>query len=183
MKMIIFDLDCLADDSHRRHFIDPEDNDDECYSSYCDCPRWKPDYAAYNDACEGDEVIRPVLDTFIHLTQGEPFNYDIEIWSGRCESVREKTLNWLVNMTGYTEDYRYWERRLKMRPIGDNTPEWELKEKWLNEKCKHVSLNLETRKTIKDNHEIEFVFDKDAESISMFRRNGIFVFSCNQESI
>lgn len=178
--MIIFSLEALSDDSHRRHFIeDPIDSCEACWSALkvggleetWQCPRckqypakWKLDWQEYYDACDKDEPVRAVLNNFIHLTQGEPFNHDVQIWSTNCESVREKTLKWLVDLTGYCEDFGYWNRRLKMRPIGDNSPTHELKERWLKE----------------SQDKIDFVFESDPESIRMFRSKGIFVFDCNQ---
>ncbi len=184
--MIIFDLDgTLADCEHRRHFVDRLKDHPDYYREPCkSCndgshhkidPQihkvtkelWQPDWPAFDEACDEDISIQPVLDAFIHLTQGEPFNHDVRIWSGRCESVREKTLNWLVNLTGYLEDKMYWDRRLKMRPIGDSTPDDELKERWLDE-------------TIRENRTVDFVFDRNTKSIAMWRRRGIFVFNCCQ---
>jgi hypothetical protein len=160
--MIIFDLDgTLANCEHRRHFVEKNDGKLRCGEN------WKPDWDAFHEACDKDTPIEPVLDVFIHLTQGEPFNHDVQIWSGRCESVREKTLKWLVNLTGYCEDYRYWERRLKMRPIGDSTPDDILKEKWLDE-------------ALSEGKKIDFVFDDRPKVVRMWRRRSIFVFNCNQ---
>ena len=194
--MIIFDLDgTLANCEHRRHFVTPPSDTNHIFTDsiphengciligehrFKNGGKWKPDWKSFYEACDKDEPIKPVLDAFIHLTQGEPFNHDVQIWSGRCESVREKTLNWLTNLTGYCEDKLYWDRRLKMRPVGDYTPDDELKEKWLDEymfgeECKHKTLEgavpLNT---------IEFVFDDRSKVIRMWRRRGIFVFNCCQ---
>lgn len=178
--MIIFDLDgTLADCEHRRHFV--------CYHHWVgkqkigsDLSQFKPNWPAFYEACDQDKPIKAVLDAFIHLTQGKPFNHDVQIWSGRCESVREKTLKWLVNLTAYCEDYNYWDRRLKMRPIGDYTPDDVLKEKWLDEymfaeECKHKTL----KRSFPFN-KVEFVFDDQPKVIRMWRRRGIFVFNCCQ---
>lgn len=194
--MIIFDLDgTLANCEHRRHFVDRAHpiNENRRLSeiSLVSTPHpdpdpyvWKPDWKAFYEACDKDTPIQPVLDAFIHLTQGEPFNHDVQIWSGRCESVREKTLDWLTNLTGYLEDKMYWDRRLKMRPIGDSTPDDQLKEKWLNELIlgQYCPLCYGARditcpcKTTK----IQFVFDDRPKVIRMWRRRGIFVFNCCQ---
>ena len=175
--MIIFDLDgTLADCQHRMHFVDSRNlckwihsEAGEYYTQglHGKKTNWKPDWKAFYEACDQDKPVKPVLDAFIHLTQGEPFNQDIQIWSGRCESVREKTLKWLVNLTGYCEDYEYWNRRLKMRPINDYTPDDQLKEKWLDA-------------AIAEGKRIEFVFDDRPKVVRMWRRRGIFVFNCCQ---
>lgn len=199
--MIIFDLDgTLANCEHRRHFVDYT----KIKTSYgsqairyhgvnegnCNSPgyfyheetkeKWKPNWPAFYEACDKDEPIEPVLSAFIHLTQGEPFNHDVQIWSGRCESVRKKTLKWFVNLTGYCEDYEYWDRRLKMRPIGDNTPDYMLKEMWLNQACKDQFSFQETGEKFPCKHNINFVFTSDPKEIEMWQRRGIFVFNCCQ---
>jgi hypothetical protein len=201
--MIIFNLDgTLANCEHRRHFVQaPDEDGDENYDRYYSPDHemsdrrkkmifkhkvtgeiWQPHWPAFYAACDLDEPIEAVLSTFIHLTQGEPFNHDVQIWSGRCESVRQKTLKWLVNLTGYCEDYQYWDRRLKMRPIGDNTPDDVLKEKWLQELLQESMQNCLDGKKLwhKGIEEIDFVFDSDPTSIAMWRRRGIFVFNCAQ---
>jgi hypothetical protein len=189
--MIIFELDgTLADCEHRRHFVDPgklakwkHSNEGVYYTDGVHGPKvkWKPDWKAFYEACGKDRPIQPVLDAFIHLTQGDPFNHDVQIWSGRCESVREKTLKWLVNLTGYTEDYQYWDRRLKMRPIGDNTPDDQLKEKWLDELWPKLEAPTEENmQKVYERPNVDFVFDSDPASVSMWRRRGVFVFNCAQ---
>ena len=190
--MIIFDIDgTLADCEHRRHFVDPVKSHD-CFKQECveriggyiehNMEPFKPDWKAFYEACDQDKPIQPVLDAFIHLTQGEPFNHDVQIWSGRCESVREKTLKWLVGLTGYCEDYQYWDRRLKMRPIGDGTPNYMLMEMWLNQQCSDmVSFHFEKKK-FPEKHNIDFVFSSDTKTIEMFLRRGIFVFNCQQRN-
>lgn len=196
--MMIFDLDgTLADCSHRRHFVTPDKaglmksldlNTGKSNLGFFlpngEFEEWKPDWKAFYEACDLDKPIQPVLDTFIHLTQGEPFNHDVQIWSGRCESVREKTLNWLVNLTGYCEDKLYWDRRLKMRPFGDYTSNEQLKERWLDEYLSSMwpplTSDFTEGETIYRKDPIEFVFDSCPKAINMWRRRGIFVFNCSQ---
>lgn len=200
--MIIFDLDgTLANCEHRRHFVDMTQSYDKGFLPAIEVfghqttneqrggfyhketkQKWKPNWKDFYEECDKDEPIKPVLDAFIHLTQGEPFNHDVQIWSGRCESVREKTLKWLCDLTGYCEDYQYWDRRLKMRPIGDYTPDDELKEKWLDEymfeeKCKYKTLQYAVPLNT-----VEFVFDDRPKVVKMWRRRGIFVFNCCQHN-
>lgn len=182
--MIIFDLDgTLADCEHRRHFIEtPWDECGLCYdfltdkfpvkdfSQKCLCGRypglWELDWKAFYEACEFDEPIEPVWKLFDDLA----VDNELEIWSGRCESVREKTVNWLYEYVPYTS------QKLKMRPIGDTTPDDVLKERWLDE-----YLNLPSMDTASGNiNKIEIVFDSDPKSIAMYRRRGIFVFDVNQ---
>ena len=89
----------------------------------------------------------------------------MQIWTSRDESLREKTESWITKLTSpspWTVEIPF---ELKMRPIGDTTPYHDLKEKWLDE-CEE---------------KIEFVFEKDPESIKMWKRRSVFVFKCNQD--
>ncbi len=175
--MIIFDLDgTLADCEHRRHFVDaskipilmigeeynPED-------------LWKPDWQSFCEACELDKPIDPVISIWNdQISLGAMGNH--QIWSARCESVREKTEKWLHQHLLCFEPHQ-----LKMRPIGDNTPDGELKERWLDELWpKLESPTKENMEKVYDRPNVDFVFDSDPESIKMWRRRGIFVFNCCQ---
>ena len=137
--MIIFDLDgTLADCEHRRHFVSehhwnklrgsippPIPHFDGC---------WKPDWKAFYEACDKDYRIEPtvallnsIFRTFIWGDYRDSSKVPIEIWSGRCESVRQKTVEWFYRNSVPTTI------KLKMRPIGDYTPDDQLKERWLDE--------------------------------------------------
>jgi hypothetical protein len=182
--MIIFDLDnTLADCEHRRHFVDREKAAEKgiCYEQVeitmggvqngpwvltKDCDRlWKPDWNAFHEACDKDKIIWPVKSMFIANC-----HRDINIWSGRCELVRKKTINWIHEHTELSDIFL--DSILKMRPIGDTTPDEQLKEKWLD------YLGEDTKWGWR--HPIEYVFDSHRPSIEMWRRRGIFVFDCNQ---
>jgi len=174
--MIIFDLDgTLADCEHRRHFVDhlknefafklPNSEDNfisRCIGDTVGYARWKPDYKSFYEACDKDEPIESVVEISrrVVYSNWEMYGYQIEIWSGRCESVREKTESWL-------NKNEIFYKNLKMRPIGDNTPDDKLKEKWLDE-------------SIAEGKTIDFVFDDRPKVIRMWRRRGIFVFNCCQ---
>lgn len=166
--MIVFDLDgTLADCEHRRHFVNPKKNHN--YISHAPLfghedkrPRFIPDWKAFYEACDDDKPIQPVIDIFQTLKRGMRgySDDDIEIWSGRCESVREKTIRWLT-------DHHIYYSVLKMRPEGDSIPDDILKEQWLDS-------------TIRDNRKVDYVFDDRPKVIRMWRRRGIFVFDVNQ---
>lgn len=150
--MIIFNLDgTLADCEHRRHFVDVAD------------------FESFYEAFDKDTPIEAVCKIFDDLA----VDNDIQIWSCRCESIRQKTLDWLYNYVPYSSQI------LKMRPIGDNTPYHELKEKWLDE---YINSNEYVKNVFQNRGKspIHFVFDSDHESIKMWRRRGVFVFDCNQ---
>lgn len=157
--MIIFDLDgTLADCEHRRHFVDKRKIEILKIGEEFD-PKdlWKPDWKSFYESCDKDTPIEPVIEIFRH------FKNDIQIWSGRCESVRQKTQDWLF----YTGIGAFNVTTLKMRPVGDYTPDEQLKERWIDE-------------AISQHKTIEFVFDDRPKVVRMWRRRGIFVFDVNQ---
>lgn len=175
--MIIFDLDgTLADCEHRRHFVDRKKHkftnreNFERMKYFCQnetFPEWKPDWKAFYEACDQDTIIWPVFDI---LCQYLDADCDVSIWSGRSESVRDKTVKWLLRkITGRSLNTKedVLSIPLKMRPVGDNTPDDQLKEKWLDE-------------AIAGGKTIDFVFDDRPKVIRMWRRRGIFVFNCCQ---
>lgn len=181
--MIIFDLDgTLANCDHRRHFVDPTlcvdfllfqgyDGAGEMIEEkgvYCNIltgERFKPDWRSFYEACDKDSVISPTrcLLDFIAM---KGYAHTLEIWSGRCESVREKTQEWL-KQNSFAFACHPFEIKLKMRPIGDYTPDDQLKEIWLDE-------------ALKEGKKIQFVFDDRPKVVRMWRRRGIFVFNCCQ---
>lgn len=187
--MIIFGLDgVLADIEHRRHFVDPRKHPDfywgkdkdgndlyarDSQSNYCDAigNPFKPDWQAFNEACSEDNPIKPVVkiaDSF--FLNNTPY----EIWTGRGESVRQKTEDWLnkhdIQWTG-----------LKMRPPGDNRPAHVIKEEWLKDLWPRLKPCTKENKDIVYNRpDIKMVFESDPESIAMYRKRGIFVFDCRQ---
>lgn len=163
--MIIFDLDgTLADCEHRRHFVDPRKRDCKCgnkLNHICyKCKHWQPDWPAFYEACDKDEPIHIVIEVFKSISD----EHEVQIWSGRCESVRGKTIEWLCN-NGIIPPLHVFE--LKMRPIGDNTPDEVLKERWLDE-------------AMAAGNKIDFVFDDRPKAVRMWHRRGIFVFNCLQ---
>lgn len=195
--MIIFDLDgTLANCEHRRHFVDPKKNaqykrrwdatQEECVNNKV-IPeeyilisedrksvienrhtKFKPDWKSFYEACDKDEPIEEAVDLLHRLFACE---LDIHIWSGRCESVREKTEEWLLDNVEMKYCVRFNPiNNLKMRPEGDSTPDDVLKEKWLDE-------------ALSAGNNIDFVFDSDKKSIAMWRKRGVFVFNCCQHDM
>lgn len=187
--MIVFDLDgTLADCWHRKHLVEaPEDDENfKVYYSPSDelnCRRenakyihketgelWKADWKSFYEACNEDKPIKPtikIIQQFL-CADGMDERFDIRIWSGRCESVREKTLIWLQdNIDIYGHDTYFFDAILKMRPIGDSTPDDQLKERWLDD---HLARS----------GKVDFVFDDRKKVIDMWIRRGIFVFDVSQ---
>jgi len=135
--MIIFDLDgTLADISQRtQHVIGP-----------------KKDWKKFFEDCENDKPNMFVVKIYYSLFE----NHEIQIWTGRHESMREITLAWLHNHCPRTS----WVDEMKMRPNDDYTPDWQLKEKWLNE-------------ALAEGKQIEMVFEDRTRVVEMYRRHGI----------
>ncbi len=180
--MIVFDLDgTLADCTHRRHYVDPELNTDVilCIDSstgkkhyiYKDIvlttnppqnKKWQPNWDKFHEACDLDIPIKPTIICFNQMV--DCWGSDmVQIWSGRMESVREKTCRWLdLHVPFYNKNIV-----VKMRPVGDYTPDNELKEKWLDE-------------ALAEGKTIDFVVDDRKKVVEMWRRRGIFVFDVNQ---
>lgn len=176
--MIIFDLDgTLANCEHRRHFVDPAKNPDytPIFPHIMECnaftkPKWvhkddfnkiwKPDWQAFYEACDKDIIIEPTMRIFFKLW--DSYETSIKIWSGRCQSVRDKTQQWLLNHGFPVGSF------VKMRPIGNIDEPWDLKEQWYLDE------------TIRENRTVDMVFDSDPSSIAMWRCRGIFVFDVNQ---
>ena len=173
--MIIFDLDgTLADCEHRRRFVDRNHHDNlkkilskiplESTPEPALEELWKPDWRKFFESCSDDTPIWPVVRVIESLGLNEVTLRDkeIQIWSGRCESVRDRTVHWLKYIIG-NSTYSH----LKMRPYGDSTPDDVLKESWLDE-------------VFASGKKIDFVFDDRPKVIRMWRRRGIFVFNCCQ---
>jgi len=198
--MIIFGLDgTLANCEHRRHFVDRDKAAEKgiCYEeveytfggvqngpwvlSNNPDRLWKPDWTSFYEACDKDEPIEPVIEILDGIYQNNVnFWNQVQIWSGRCESVREKTLKWL-------EENVLWDNlgsqiTLKMRPIGDSTPDDQLKEKWLDELIKNDPNTYDVcgSDLIHRPFPIEMVFDDRPKVVRMWRNRGIFVFNCAQ---
>ena len=111
--LYIFDLDgTLADLSHRKHMLD------EKY----DPNRWRRFYAA----CGKDAPIRPVIDTMNRLLM---FG-DVWIFSGRSEEVRDITVAWLTEHTGFMQ--HDLATALVMRQEGDYRADDIVKREWLD---------------------------------------------------
>lgn len=163
--LYIFDLDgTLADLTHRRHFVERPSL--KCYD--CGGKNWKncvqcgdldagfkPDWDAFHAACVNDTPIEPVITIFKALGKS---GADLRIWSGRMETVRLQTLDWL---SVKLDTHSGWAERLKMRPANDYTVDHVLKESWLN------NLNAE------DRARLVCVFDDRQQVVDMWRRNGV----------
>ena len=137
---VIFDLDgTLAIDKHREHFLLlPE-----------------KDWDAYFDACDGDDPNRPILDVVNLFRQCNELSekHRVEIWTGRNERVRDKTIAWLK-----AHDVSY--DALRMRGADDFRKDTEVKGDWL------ASCRAEGRVP-------DIVFDDRNSVVNWWREQGI----------
>lgn len=177
--LYIFDLDgTLALIEHRRHFVESTETCKECKGSKADpvtssggnfhpcvvCngkgfTKVAPNWSAFYEACHMDMPNAPVIKTFVQLyTVGA----ELKIWSGREDSVRQKTLLWLSRHTGVA--MFALEQMLLMRPAGDFTPDEQLKRKWLNQLDKSQRARLTA------------VFDDRDKVVAMWRKAGVSCF-------
>jgi phosphoglycolate phosphatase-like HAD superfamily hydrolase len=125
---IVFDLDgTLADCTHRLHHI-----------------KQRPaNWPAFFAACSQDEPLEKIIAVAQALHAA---GHDIEIWTARCDSVRELTRAWLTDL-GIPHTL------LLMRSEGDHRDDDQLKREWLGQALQEgfpVDLVFEDRKRIVD---------------------------------
>lgn len=107
---------------------------------------------AFYEDCHLDPPIRPVLELLDMLSTSLS---DVEIWTGRSETVREKTERWFrhhgVDPTKF---------RLRMRPKGDFTEDAVMKKQWLDEiRSQNITVTM--------------VFEDRLRVVEMWRAEGI----------
>lgn len=106
---VIFDLDgTLSNHDHRLHHV-----------------LESKDYTKYYDLCDQDPPHLPIIWTMIRLIDT---GARVEIWTGRTDRVKEKTIDWLDNCSSNLSQYL-----TRMRQEGDFTPDFKLKGQWLQE--------------------------------------------------
>ncbi|RRA50472.1 hypothetical protein [Acidipila sp. EB88] len=133
---VVFDLDgTLADCSHRLHHIKgdgPKDWD----AFFRDCPKDQP------------------LEKIIAIARAMfAAGHDVEIWSARCDSVREATKAWLALM-----DVPH--KLLLLRKVGDHRNDDVLKREWLEE-------------ARQEGFPVDLVFEDRARMVAMYREAGV----------
>lgn len=186
--LYIFDLDgTLADLNHRRHFVQFQNGSPVLVNGtpaiyrgpnpsiegdyFVEFPfngsgfwsydpndiEFKPNWDAFHAACVDDTPIQPVINIIWALSC---LKTEIWIWSGRMETVREQTLDWIDQNVSlkYTGPF---DMLVKMRPAGDYTPDDQLKESWLH------AMSPE------DRARLVMVFDDRDRVVNMWRRNGV----------
>ncbi len=200
-KMIIFDLDgTLADCEHRRHYVQEPDWDESGEYERFIRPnheisdrrkkavfihkktgkRWKPNWKAFYGACDRDLPNKAILSVFHDLALCDR---DIVIWSGRCESAREKTIGWLALHIDFDCFANNECPPLKMRPISDDRPTDQLFGQWLDEYMVYPTLyEMQEGIVYRRNDLPEMAFSADPDVVNMFRRRSVFTFDCRQET-
>jgi hydroxymethylpyrimidine pyrophosphatase-like HAD family hydrolase len=143
--LVVFDIDgTLANIEHRLGFV-----------------RSKPkNWAAFESGIPNDKINMPVASVYWAMMMRD--NVDIVIASGRNESSRQATVDWLTanHLTGW--------QKLYMRKAGDFRSDDIVKEEILDQ-------IVEEYKKLPD-----LVFDDRPRVVDMWRRYGIWVFDCNQ---
>lgn len=136
-QIVIFDLDgTLALIEHRKHLVEGRKK-----------KKWREFFAA----CVADSVNHPVAEMARVLREA---GYQIVIFSGRSDEVRQETEKWLAE-NGITYDL------LLMRPEGDFSPDDQLKLKWLERL---------------DKERVLCIFDDRDKVVRMWRRQGLTCF-------
>lgn len=135
MKTIIVDLDgTLCDIRHRLHHIQGK----------------KRDYDAFHAACVNDTPKQIIIDLVNQLSDF----YKIIICSGRSDSVKDKTIQWLKdNKVNYSD--------IVMRQHGDHTHDDVLKRQWLEQGL------------LGEKQDIAFVLDDRCRVVDMWRDQGL----------
>lgn len=123
---IIFDLDGTLALDHKRNHLLYLPHDVGCTKQTEDCNCKLRDWDAYFDACDTDEPNLPVIQICRALSE----TYRIVIFSGRSDTVRDKTEQWLFAN-------EIWSETLWMRDKNDRTQDDVLKMKWMEEYGKH----------------------------------------------
>ena len=140
----IFDIDgTLSLLDHRLHFLENKSDPD----------RWLKFY----QECDKDLPNMPVINTMQLLAYA---GAEILFFTGRTEAVRGKTIDWLMEFTGYAPN----NAKLTMRPNGNYTKDSVLKQSWLD------------KMFLGDIDRIAAVFDDRQQVVDMWRRNNIVCF-------
>lgn len=138
--LYIFDLDgTIANVDHRRHLVEKKPQ------------RWD----AFYKACVDDTPNTPVIATMELLLAA---GCEVQIFSGREDSVRKETVAWLTQHTSLNMKTT----TLLMRPTGDSTPDDVLKKNW-----------YENVLTAGERRRLVAVFDDRDKVVAMWRSMGV----------
>ena len=82
------------------------------------------DWAEFFRQCRYDQPIEPMCHMLRTWSKAEDIEW--HLWTGRPESVRQETLDWL-------SDHQLYPTMVRMRPVGDFRDNFELKATWLSQ--------------------------------------------------
>ncbi len=144
MKSIIFDIDgTLANIDHRLHYI-----------------KNKPkNYDAFFDAMVDDELIIPIA----KLLKSIRHEYPILLCSGRPDSHRETTTDWLRERAGFFPVFAY--DKLYMRKTGDYRPDHIIKKEMLQQMRA-------------DGYDPFLAVEDRTATVKMYREEGLIALQC-----
>ena len=150
IPLYIVDIDgTVALIDHRLHYLDNID----------DLARWDKFY----NECHNDEPNLPVINTINLLLQS---GADIWFFTGRKESIRVKTVNYLTKYINIQPNDL--EDTLLMRPEGNRTPDNELKLFWYSNMLDY------------DKSRLQAVFEDRDRVVGMWRENNVACFQVNK---
>ncbi len=153
-EWVIFDLDgTLAEIKHRLHLITPTTAQEKFAAEHGD---YRPDWDAFNMACNKDEPKRHIIEL---LKMCQHYGKSIAIFSGRMETAKERTIEWLQR-----HEIKY--DVLEMRKSKDYRSDTEVKKEMF---FKHFS-----------QHQIWFVVDDRDCVVQLWRDLGLTCFQCSK---
>lgn len=142
---VVFDLDdTLADTSHREHILTEKCKKETGIS---ESEVWNK----FFDACDKDEPKIEIITILDELVKSK--EHRIEIWTGRSDRVRIKTVAWLHKHLLFRSVFAVV---LRMREEGDYRHDKEIKSEWIE---KHGKPDL--------------VFDDRNSTVKWWREQGI----------
>jgi FMN phosphatase YigB (HAD superfamily) len=146
--LYIFDIDgTLCNIEHRLHFLENK----------ADPQRWTKFY----EACVDDIPNAPVIAVLQHLMSADLPN-EIWLFSGRNDTVRQQTIEWLHKYTPFSMgQLEMYPELLTMRPEGDYTEDHLMKQDWLHHMLQE------------DRDRLVCVFDDRKRVVDMWRANGV----------
>lgn len=157
----IFDIDgTLADCSQRVYFITPPEGAIHFNLDEID---WEPDWESFYKDCVNDKPITNVVNLLKIIAYQ---NIPIMFITGRPENYRGETVKWLCKVLDMDPKIFYIQCELYMRPVGDHRKDYEYK-KWI----------WDTK--VKDNYDINGVFEDRTQCVNMWRSLGLTCFQVN----
>jgi len=153
-QWVVFDLDgTLADITHRLCYIyatTPEEKREELYGEYA------PDWDKFNMECSKDEPKNEIIEL---LKMCQHYGKSIAILSGRMETAKERTIEWLHN-NGIKYDI------LEMRRSKDYRSDVEVKREMF---FKHFNIK-----------QVWFVVDDRDKVVNLWRELGLTCLQCQK---